>query len=56
MKNLLQQVMIKKEIHNGDVDFTKGLIESIEKGYTVGLKPKYAKKYGTMASVQDFGT
>ena len=45
MKNLLQQVMVKKEIHNGDTDFTKGLIESIEKGYTVGLKPKYAKKY-----------
>ena len=45
MKNLLQQVMVKKEVHNGDIDFTKDLIESIEKGYTADLKPKFSKKY-----------
>ena len=46
-RNLLKQVMIKasEEKHNGDVDYTEGLIAAIEAGYTADIKPKFTKKY-----------
>lgn len=47
-KNLLKQVMIKpekkKSQENNDVDFTEGLVDAINKGYTTNLKPKFSKK------------
>jgi len=45
MKNLLQQVMIKKDVKTLESDHTNGLIEAIETGYTKNLKPKFNKKY-----------
>lgn len=46
-KNLLKQVMIKQDKDkkvDQTLDFTDGLVEVIESGYTKNLKPKFQKK------------
>jgi CRISPR/Cas system-associated exonuclease Cas4 (RecB family) len=56
-KNLLKQIMIKPDDtkHNGDVDYTEGLIEAIEHGYTAEIKPKFTKKYSFSPSTLTWG-
>ena len=58
-KNLLKQVMIKpekkKENKQNDLDFSDGLIEAINNGYTKNLKPKFAKKVTFAPSTLTYG-
>lgn len=56
-RNLLKQVMIKasEPTHNGDVNYTEGLIAAIEAGYTADIKPKFTKKYSFSPSTLTWG-
>jgi len=58
-KNLLKQVMIKKNEsvnkRNEDVSFVDGLVEKIQSGYTVNLKPYFSKKKNFTASGLTYG-
>jgi CRISPR/Cas system-associated exonuclease Cas4 (RecB family) len=57
-KNLLKQIMIKKDepIHNGDIDYTEGLVEAIQQGYVADIKPKFTKKYSFSPSGLAWGS
>lgn len=56
-RNLLKQVMLKasEPVHNGDVNYTEGLIAAIEAGYTADIKPKFTKKYSFSPSTLTWG-
>ena len=45
-KNLLKQIMIKQDepIHNGDIDYTEGLVNAIQQWYIADITPKFTKK------------
>jgi CRISPR/Cas system-associated exonuclease Cas4 (RecB family) len=57
-KNLLKQIMIKQDepIHNGDIDYTQGLVEAIQQGYVADIKPKFTKKYSFSPSGLAWGS
>lgn len=56
-RNLLKQVMIRSEDKQSSTppDFTEGLIEAIEKGYTADIKPKFTKKQSFAPSTLTYG-
>jgi CRISPR/Cas system-associated exonuclease Cas4 (RecB family) len=58
-KNLLKQVMIKKDSPKvsgeNQNDFTEGLVDAINSGYTVKLKPKFQKKTTFAPSTLTYG-
>lgn len=56
-RNLLKQVMIRSEDKQSSAppDFTEGLIEAIEKGYTADIKPKFTKKQSFAPSTLTYG-
>jgi CRISPR/Cas system-associated exonuclease Cas4 (RecB family) len=59
-KNLLKQVMIKdtkkkSEPTKADNSFIDGLIETIQSGYTIKIKPKFTKKQAFSPSTLTYG-
>jgi CRISPR/Cas system-associated exonuclease Cas4 (RecB family) len=56
-RNLLKQVMIKPAVPTlrPEEDFVEGLVEEMEKGYTIDLKPKFTKKYTFAPSTLTYG-
>jgi len=56
-RNLIKQVMIKSEPKNTktEPDFTEGLIDAINAGYTANIKPRFQKKTTFAPSTLTYG-
>ena len=56
-KNLLKQVMVRQDKPQSQVntDYVDGLIEKIQSGYTVNLKPRFSKKSAFSPSTLTYG-